>query len=38
MKQIKRYNNVHLKLENLEKSLRIKIRNYVRKDDKLLSG
>jgi hypothetical protein len=38
MKQIKRYDNVHLKLENPKKSLRIKIRNYVRKDDKLLFG
>jgi len=38
MKQIKGYDYVHLKLENLEKSLRIKIRNYIRKDDKLFLG
>jgi len=38
MKQIKRYDNVHLKLENLEENLRIEYRNYVRKDDKLFLG
>jgi len=38
MKQIKRYDNVHLKLENLEENLRIECRNYIRKDDKFLLG
>ena len=38
MKQIKRYDNVHLKLENLEENLKIEYKNYVRKDDKLLFG
>jgi len=34
-KQAKGYDYVHLKLEDLEKNLRIEYRNYVRKDDKL---
>jgi len=38
MKQIKGYDYVHLKLEDLEENLRIECRNYVRKDNKLLLG
>jgi hypothetical protein len=38
MKQTKGYDYIYLKLENLEENLRIEYRNYVRKDDKLLSG
>ena len=38
MKQTKGYDSVHLKLEDLEENLRIKYRNYVRKEDKLLLG
>jgi len=36
IKQIKGYDYVHLKLEDLEDNLRIEYRNYVRKDNKLL--
>jgi hypothetical protein len=38
MKQIKGYDYVPLKLEDLEENLRIEYRNYVRKDNKLLLG
>jgi len=38
MKQIKGYDYIHLKLEDLEENLRIECRNYVRKDNKLLLG
>jgi len=38
MKQIKGYDYVHSKLEDLEENLRIEYRNYVRKDNKLLLG
>jgi len=37
-KKTKGYDYIHLKLEDLEENLRIKYRNYVRKDDKLFLG